>query len=330
MLHDYSDDQLRLVARLYHLDGLGQSEVARFARVSQAKVSRLLAAARERGIVRITVSDYEPRRRELEERIRKRWGLATVAVLKGPGSIEPADLRRTVGHFGARIVDELLRPRDVLALAGGRTLHGLVQHLPESGSRELTVAQAMGSVDSSVSVHDAQEIGREMVRRLGGVFLSLNAPAFLPERRTRDALLRLPQVRNVRENLDRARVALVGIGTLANSVFVERGTLDAAMVREIGRAGAVGEICGRFFDARGEECGTDWRDRVISVELAQLRRIPLCLAVVSGTDRTAAIEAAIRGGLIKGLVIDEAGAAALLMSGSPAGRPPSPRKKSRP
>ena len=67
----------------------------------------------------------------------------------------------------------------------------------------------------------------------------------------------------------------------------------------------------------------------ISIELAQLRRIPLALAVVSGTDRTAAIEAAIRGGLIKGLVIDEVGAAALLMSNASSPAAPAPRRKSR-
>jgi DNA-binding transcriptional regulator LsrR (DeoR family) len=326
---DYSDDdQLRLVAHLYYLDGLGQNEVARFAQVSQAKVSRLLALARERGIVRITVADYEPRRRELEDRIQARFGLSTVAVIKDHGSRETADVRRTVGHFGASVVDALLQPRDVVALAGGRTLHELVQHLPESGTRALTVVQAMGSVDSNVSVFDAQEVGRMMVRRLGGVFHALNTPAFIPEKRTRDALLDLAQVRSVHDHLGRARVALVGLGTLSNSVFVERGTLDAAMMRELQRAGAVGEVCGRFFDAKGNECATHWRDRVISVHLAQLRTIPLVIALVSGTDRTAAIEAAIRGNLIKALIIDEAGASALLAT---AGSAPvtSPRKKSR-
>ena len=34
----YSDEQLRLAARLYYLDGLGQTEVAKFVKVSQAKV----------------------------------------------------------------------------------------------------------------------------------------------------------------------------------------------------------------------------------------------------------------------------------------------------
>ena len=54
----------------------------------------------------------------------------------------------------------------------------LVHHLPESGAKALTVVQAMGSVDSTVNIYDAQEIGRVLVRRLGGSFLSLNTPAF--------------------------------------------------------------------------------------------------------------------------------------------------------
>ncbi len=312
MPNDYSDDRLRLVARLYYMDGLGQNEVAKFAKVSQAKVSRLLALARERGIVRITVADYDPRRRELEEQLRSRLGLTNAVVIKSSEGLEGADLRRAVGHFGAGAVDALIHPRDTVAVAGGRTIHELVQHLPAERTKSLTVVQAMGSVDSSINVFDAQEVGRVVAQRLGGNFLSLNTPAFIPEKRTRDALLELQQVRSVHEHLDRAQVALVGLGTLANSVFVERGTLDTAMTREFDRAGAVGEICGRFIDADGNECATAWRDRVMSVQVAQLRKIPQVIGIVSGSDRSAIILAAIAGGILKSLVIDELGASALL------------------
>jgi len=328
MPNDYSDDRLRLVARLYYLDGLGQSEVAKFAKVSQAKVSRLLALAKERGIVRITVADYDPRRRELEDQLRTRLGLGLVVVIKSGDAVDGADLRRAVGHFGAAVVDELIEPRDTVALAGGRTIHDLVHHLPATRTKALTVVQAMGTVDSSVNAFDAQEVGRVMVQRLGGNFLSLNTPAFIPDKRTRDALLDLQQVRSVHECLDRARVALVGLGTLANSVFVERGTLDATMVRELERAGAVGEVCGRFIDASGKECATAWRDRVISVQIDQLRKIPLVVGVVSGSDRSAAILAAVRGNIIKALVIDEVGASALLAA-PPLAALKTPRKKTR-
>jgi deoxyribonucleoside regulator len=326
MPNAYSDDRLRLIARLYYLDGLGQSEVAQFAKVSQAKVSRLLALAKERGIVRISVAEYEPRRPELEDQLRAQFGLTNAIVIKSSDGLEGTDLRRAVGHFGAAAVDALIQPRDVIALAGGRTMHDLVHHLPTPRNKSLTIVQAMGSVDSNVSVFDAQEIGRVMAQRLGGIFLSLNTPAFIPEKRTRDALLDLQQVRSVHENLDRASVALVGLGTLANSVFVERGTLDADMARELQRAGAVGELCGRFIDASGNECATAWRDRVISVQIAQLKKIREVIAVVSGSDRSAAILAAINGGIIKSLVIDEVGAAALLAT-APASPTVSSRKK---
>lgn len=327
MPNDYSDDRLRLVARLYYLDGLGQNEVAKFAKVSQAKVSRLLALAKERGIVRITVADYDPRRRELEDQLCARLGLAQAIVIKSSEGLEGADLRRAVGHFGAQAVDALIQPRDVVALAGGRTIHELVHHLPASHAKALTVVQAMGSVDSSVNAFDAQEVGRVMAQRLGGNFLSLNTPAFIPDKRTRDALLELEQVRRVHSQLDAARVALVGLGTLANSVFVERGTLDAGMIRDLERAGAVGELCGRFINARGEECATAWRDRVISVQLGQLRQIPQVIGVVSGNDRSGAILAAIAGNLIKSLVIDELGASALLAAAAIA--EPKTRRKSK-
>lgn len=325
MPNDYSDDRLRLVARLYYLDGLGQSEVARFAKVSQAKVSRLLALAKERGIVRITVADYDPRRPELEDQLRSRFGLAHAVVIKSSEGLDGADLRRAVGHFGAAAIDSLIQPRDTVALAGGRTIHELVHHLPASRTKSLTVVQAMGTVDSTVNAFDAQEVGRVMAQRLGGSFLSLNTPAFIPDKRTRDALLELEQVRRVHEQLDAAQVAIVGLGTLANSVFVERGTLDAAMIRELERAGAAGEICGRFIDADGEECATAWRDRVISVQLEQLREIPQVIGVVSGNDRSGAILAAIAGNLIKSLVIDELGASALLAA-APAARKTSRKK----
>jgi deoxyribonucleoside regulator len=313
----YSDDRLRLAARLYYLDGLGQNEVAKFVKVSQAKVSRLLALARERGIVRITVADYEPRHTELEAQIRSRFGLSTVVVIKALEGLTSTDLRRAVGHFASSVLDALIKPGDIVAIAGGRTIYELVQHLPEPRNKALTVVQAMGSVDSNLSAFDAQEVGRIVAQRLGGSFLALNAPAYIPEKRTRDALLKLPQVRAVHNHLGRAQLALVGLGTLENSVFVERGALSPGDITELKLAGAIGEMCGRFFNKNGEECDTPWRDQVMSAEVEQLQKIPQVIAVVSGNDRSAAIAAAIQGKLLNGLIIDESGAAALLTTTTP-------------
>lgn len=324
---DYSDEKLRLAARLYYVDGLGQTEVAKLVKVSQAKVSRLLALARQRGIVRISVAEYEPRNADLEQELVARLGLQAAAVIKTVTGATGEEARRTVAHFGSAFVGSLIPRESVVAIAGGRTMRELVAHLPEDRERRVTVVQAMGSVDANVGPVDALELGRNMARRLGGFFLTLNTPAFVPDRKTRDALMALPQIRTLWQHLSRANVALIGIGTLDNSVFVDRGALHRDDCEQLSKQGAVGEICGRFFDRDGRECDSPWRDRVLGIELETLRQIPRVVAMVAGADRSAAIAAAACGGMLKTLVIDEAGALALI--GKTAGSEPTRTRRRR-
>lgn len=306
------DEQLALVARLYYVDGLGQAEVARLANVSQAKVSRWLAQAKQRGIVKISVVEYEPRDVELEAALCEQLGLTHAVVIKSDPHADDDVLRRAVGHFGGKFLHAFLKNDETVAIAGGRTLSEVVKHLPTDQPRSITIIQAMGHVDAELCEFDAQEVGRLMAQRVGGSFVPLNAPAFLPDRTTRDVILELEQVRGVRRALQGARLAIVGIGSLENSVFAQRGTLTDSMIAELREAGAVGEICGRFFQSDGGECVTPWADRVVSISLNELREVPLVMAVICGNDRSAVIHAAARGRLINALFMDAGGARALL------------------
>ena len=312
MLNIYSDEQLRLAARLYYVDGLDQGEVARFVKVSQAKVSRLLATARERGVVRITVEEYEPRHKELEREIKSALGLASIAVIKTPPAASADDCRHAIAYFGASFVSELLANESVIAISGGRTMRKLVDMVRADAAKQLQVIQAMGSIDASIGPVDASELGLALARKTGGSFATLNVPAFVPDKKTRDAFIALPQIRTVWRQLTSADVALVGVGTLENSVFAERKAIPAGELNALKKAGAVGEICGRFYDAQGRECVSPWRERVISIELDQLKRTRQVIGVVVGSDRAAATVAAIRGKLLKSLIVDEALAQAML------------------
>jgi DNA-binding transcriptional regulator LsrR (DeoR family) len=307
-------DQALVAARLYYVDGLPQADVARLVNVSQAKVSRLLAVARERGLVRITVADYEPRHTELEQDLKKRLGLKHAVVVRTDPGLKGEGLRETIGHFAAPAVSELVPGGAVVAIAGGRTLSRLVPRMKPvraGGGEAVTVVQAMGNIGSHIASYDALELGRALAGAWGGSFLMLNTPAFLPDKATRDALLAMDQVRTVRQRLADADVALVGIGTPDDSVFAERGVLQERDVQVLKKAGVVGEICGRHFDARGRECATRYRDRVVGIGLDELKRVPEVIAVVAG-GRARAIVAAVRGGLVKSLVIDQTGAEAVL------------------
>ena len=164
----YPDDLLRMAATLYYVDGLGQTDVANFVRVSQTKISRLLALALERGIVRISVDQYDPRHARLEQQLVAKFELKAAAVIKTAKTATREAARQTVGHFGAPFVASLLPHSGVLAIGGGRSVSNVVQRFRRGEVRRLTVVQAMGSIDSNLSPVDALELGRALVALWGG------------------------------------------------------------------------------------------------------------------------------------------------------------------
>jgi deoxyribonucleoside regulator len=309
---DASAELMTSAARLYYLDNLDQHQVAAILGVSRSKVSRLLTAARERGIVRITVDPFDPRDEELEACLKEQLGLARVVVVKNL-SPQAESVRRAIGHFAAPTVASLIKPHMTIGIAGGRTIGALVDALPrQRGDRAIRVVQLMGYIDPTARRADAPEVGRALAERFGGEFLTLHVPVFLGDQQTRDSLRSHGHITLLWQEFANLDLALVGIGSLEESMFAERGVLDRSELERLRAAGAVGEICGRFFDRDGQECTTDYRNRVIGIELDVLRQRPEVIGVTNGASRHEAVLAAIRGKLITSLIIDDAGAAAVL------------------
>lgn len=300
------------VARLYFLEKLGQGEIASIYGVSRSTISRMLTMARELGIVRISVDDYDPRDREQEQRLTDRFGLRHALVVRSTDGSD-ATTRRAVGYFAAPVVQEWINVSRVVGVAGGRTLAELLHAIsPRAYPDQLEAVQLMGMIGSSPSKVDASELSRVLASRFRGNFHNINAPAFVENKRTRDLFLSHGQIRSVWSRFPSLDLALVGIGTLGESVFVERRVLSDSELAEVRRCGAVGEICGRFFDRSGQECASPFRDRVVSISLDILREGKEVVAVTNGRARSDAVRAALSGGLVHSLVIDDAGASAVL------------------
>jgi DNA-binding transcriptional regulator LsrR (DeoR family) len=125
-------------------------------------------------------------------------------------------------------------------------------------------------------------------------------------------LLEQQQVQAVWDLYHKMDLALVGIGSLTNSAFIERNVLCPDDLTHLRDVGAVGEICGRFYDEEGQECKSAHRDRVVSIRLEELRKIPQVVGVTAGDDRAHAVAVALRSGLLKSLVVDELCARSIL------------------
>jgi len=304
-----TNEQLHLAARLYYVDGWDQTKVAELVRVSQAKVSRLLSLARKRGIVRITVADYDARQRLLENELAKRMGLKTAIVIKAMEDLPVSKVREITAHFATPLIESLVPPGSIVALSGGLSLQTIVHQLPMT-SHAPTVVQAVGQMGANINLWDAQELGRSMAEKWQGKFLLLNAPVYLPNKTACDAMLKLDQIQSIKRTMQEASVAIVEIRSAKNSLLAD--SLGKTEQDLLERTHAVGEVCGRYFDHNGAECDTPLKTQSLSIELETLRRIPQSIGVVCGQEDALAALAAIRGGLIKSLITDESTAKTLM------------------
>jgi deoxyribonucleoside regulator len=74
----------------------------------------------------------------------------------------------------------------------------------------------------------------------------------------------------------------------------------------------VGQICGRSFNAAGQNCCDELDDRTIGLNLNELRSIKHKICIAFGPEKVEAILGAFKGRLLNVLVTDENTAVRLL------------------
>ena len=207
--------------------------------------------------------------------------------------------------MASKNAQELIEKAEVIGISGGRTLREFIKYLCRSTTIKLKqIIQLMGNVAPDVADYDAAELGRLLASNTGATLYSINAPAITKDKKVRDTFIKHEQVTAVWDLFQKIDIAFVGIGTLKDSVFIERKILNEKDIKKLKEKGAVGEICGRFFDKKGKEPLTSFRDRVISINLEKLKKIPLVIGVTCGRGRSASVIAAAKGGIVNGLIMD--------------------------
>ena len=130
----------------------------------------------------------------------------------------------------------------------------------------------------------------------------------------RDALLTDEYISMVAQEWDDVTTALVGIGTLDPSeLLAESGNALSEGDRvELEAAGAVGDVCLRYFDAEGVPVSSPLDDRIVGIPTDVLRKVPRRIGVAGGLRKVDAIRGAISGNWVNVLVTDSDVAAQLV------------------
>lgn len=296
---------------LYYVAGNTQDQIAAKLGVSRQSAQRLVSLAVAEGLVKVRIDHPIAQCLSLARDLTERFGLAFCEVVPS----DPGSNSTTLGvaQAVAAEIERWLSKSEpiVLAMGTGRTLKAAVEQLPSIDGPQHKVVSLTGNIapDGSAAYYNVVFTMADTVKSRS---FPMPLPVIASSKAEREMLHAQAMIRPTLELAARADVTFVGIGELgSNAPLVLDGFVSEAELAALRKAGAVGEIVGWAFDANGALIEGITNDRVASAPIPDRSR-SLVIAAAMGSAKLPAIAAAIRGGLVNGLITDEATARALL------------------
>jgi DNA-binding transcriptional regulator LsrR (DeoR family) len=304
-------ERLRVrAAWMYYVEEMTQNDIAAALGIGRVSVVRLLAEARARAEVRISVTGPLAELVGIERELERRHGLQRAIVVPAPGSGEdPAPvISAAIGAY----LSEAVRSGMTVGLGWGRTLLDSLPFIEARALDDLRVVSLLGGIAQAHRFNPAEFAWRFAQIFNGDAFL-LAAPAIVDSVETKRALVErcgLKPVLDMAEALDLVVLSVGGIA--ANATTYRTGFIAEDDRDSLERAGAVGDLLFHFMDRRGALIDHPINSRIMSADIAAIRRAPARVVASGGPEKVAALRAAIRFVQPTVLITDERSATHLL------------------
>lgn len=295
-------------ARLYYHQNLTMEAIAQELKVSRSSVSRLLTAARESGLVEITIHSPEAAQNELESWFGHTFGVTAHVVRSPERATELERLDRTAMAAAASLT-QAVQSQLTVGVAWGSTLSAVASHLQAKPTHDSHVVQMNGAVN--VHTTGAAYAG-ELLGRFASAFQmavhQFPVPALFDDPATKEAMWRERSVRAVLDRQAHAGLFMFGLGSpraeLPSHIY-SGGYLDRSDRAAVKNYGIVGDCATVFYRADGSDDGITLNERSSGPSLDAIREIPHRLCVVSGSSKRDSLLGALKAELITELVVDE-------------------------
>jgi len=305
-LANYNDEQdldlLVRISEMYYIQDRTQKEISEVLGLSRSGVSRLLQAARNQGIVQITVKNPSEQLKQLAQKLTEKFGLVGCRVCPSEKNYDAGLLR--LGYQASELLLDCLKPGDVLGLGLSTAVHKMVELLPSYAEYAcLKIVPISGGTGVSSAPHINYTV-QLAAQKLHADYVSLNVPLFIDEPTIVARLLEEESIKQCTSLWEQLSCAVVGIGVTNNTV--PDGLRLPSVPPEAVTAAAV---CGRFFGEKGQIIEGK---STTSISVEQLRKTPAVMAVAGGRHKASAILSVLRAGFVTHLVTDADVARAIL------------------
>lgn len=306
---------LEKVCHYYYRDQLTMAQIGARLGLSRHKVGRLLKEAVESGVVRIEIRTPFTQEAELERRLEAALGLKTSVVVEVEDDLPEDEVKKRTCAAGAEFLDALITSNETIGIGWGSTTLELVNGLTPREVKDVTVVQVTGGNKWLSLQFDCQEVTRRLADKLGVDPVLLHAPGIVDKKETRELLLKESAILDTFRHFESIDIAIAGIGSLVpvrSSTLLASGYISQEDLAALNAAGAVGDVFSYFINASGNVVRTDLYDRLITIGIEQLRRVPTSIGIATGAAKARVILAAARGRFINTLIVDSTLARALI------------------
>jgi len=310
-MRELSERDILKICYLYYQEEKTQEEISELFGVSRFKISRTLKEAKRKGYVTITINDPRDDLTEIEIKLANKFDIEQAIVVKINEFSEKTALDQ-VAEAAARYLGKIVGNYHIMGVTWGYTVYHVVNKLIPIEVNHLTLVQIGGGL-GTIEGTDNNMLTMMLGQKLGAKAHVIPAPIIVRNRSLRDTLFKEKKIQQTLEIAKKADLVLFGVGLIGREGLLwQSGFLKDTDTVKLRKAGAVGAICGRFFDAGGQKCWGELDDRTIGLNLAELRNIRHKICIASGKEKIDAILGALRGKLLNVLVTDERTAVSLL------------------
>ncbi|WP_281827241.1 sugar-binding transcriptional regulator [Jannaschia rubra] len=296
---------------LYYVAGNTQDEIARKLGVSRQSAQRLVAMAVSERLIKVRLDHPIARCMELAQRLTDRFGLIRCEVV--PSDPDAPGLLTGLAIAGAAEMERHLKAAEprILALGTGRALRACTEQLPRMACPQHRIVSRLGNMMEDGEATPYNVVVR-MAERVGARHYPMPLPVLARSASELSVLHAQTAVRNTLDLCARADATFVGIGQIdAEAPLVIDGFMTRAEAAALAGQGAVGEITSWVFDAEGRVLAGGYNARVASAPLDRAGEAPV-IGLGLGAAKVPAIRGALIGGLVNGIVTDEATAESVL------------------
>ncbi len=296
---------------LYFIAGHTQDEIAKMLQVSRASAQRLVSLCLAERLITFRLEHPIAACMELASRLKERFHLVHCEVVPA----DPAAPLSTAGiaERCANILETTLRSETpvIVALGTGRAVRAAVERVSPIDRPNHQIVSLVGNISADGSASFFDTVGR-LADRTGARHYPMPLPFLMSSEDERNRMVRIDPIAKVKAVAAKADLRLIGIGQMDQKAQVHvDGFVTREELFEMMRLGAVGEITGWAYDAKGKLIKGGTNRRLTSIP-PQAPADTTTIAAAVGQAKVPAIRAALAGRLINGLITDEATARAVL------------------